>query len=87
MNFSFLLLALLPTIGGLVGYFVKKEIDRGYILTLENRKNELQLELEEFKAQQQIRFKAELIAELLAVWLSSPTDLSVLNKLTFQAFL
>ena len=87
MDLSFFLAGLLPTIGGIVGYLLNKEIDRKYILELEDHKKKLQEELEDYKTQQQVRFKAELIAELLAVWISKPTDLSGLNKLTFQAFL
>lgn len=87
MDLSFLLLGILPTVGGIAGYLLNKEIDRKYILELEDHKKTLQQELEDYKTQQQVRFKAELIAELLAIWISNPTDLSGLNKLTFQAFL
>jgi hypothetical protein len=87
MDVSALLLAFLPMLSIGAGYLLKKEVDRKYILELETDKNRLQKEIEAEKTRQQIKFKAELIAELLAVWLSNPDDLTILNKLSYQAFL
>ena len=85
--FISVLTGLLPIITGGIGYFLKKEVDRKYILGLEAAKQSLQGELEAEKTRQQIKFKAELIAELLAEWISNPTELTKLNQLSYLAFL
>jgi hypothetical protein len=87
MNLSSILLAFLPLFSIAAGFLLKREVDRQYILDLENEKHKLQKKIEEEKNRQLIRFKAELIAELLAVWVSKPEDLTRLNQLSYQAFL
>jgi hypothetical protein len=87
MNLPSILLTFLPLLSVAAGFLLKKEVDRKYILELENKKHELQKKIEEEKNRQLIRFKAELIAELLAVWASNPEDLTKLNQLSYQAFL
>lgn len=42
---------------------------------------------EDYKRDQLIKQKSELIAELLAEWLSQPNEQKRLNQLTFEAFL
>jgi hypothetical protein len=87
MDVSALLVSFLPMLSIGAGYLLRKEVDRKYISALEEDKHRLQKKIEDDKVRQQIRFKAELIAELLAVWISYPEDLTKLNQLSFQAFL
>jgi hypothetical protein len=87
MDASALLLAFLPMLSVGAGYLLKKEVDRKYILELEAEKHRLQRVIEAEKNRQQIKFKAELIAELLSLWISYPEDLTKLNQLSYQAFL
>lgn len=44
-------------------------------------------QLESIKQEQLIRYKAEVVAELIAEWISKPADNKRLHQLTFEAFL
>lgn len=87
MDIVYWLIGLLPLVGAGAGYLLKKEVDRKYILELEVYKAEQQAKQEAYRAQQQNKQKVEIIAELLAEWISRPEELTQLNKLTYQAFL
>lgn len=54
---------------------------------VESIKHNYNKQLEEFKQEQLIRYKSEVVAELIAEWLDRPEDNKRLNQLTFQAFL
>ncbi|MFX4252025.1 hypothetical protein ACOL21_04170 [Aliarcobacter butzleri] len=60
--------------------FIKTKIEQSI-------KHAYDKKLEEFKQEQLIRYKAEVVAELFAEWLDRPEDNKRLNQLTFQAFL
>lgn len=54
---------------------------------VESIKHAYDKKLEEFKQEQLIRYKAEVVAELIAEWISKPADNKRLHQLTFEAFL
>lgn len=54
---------------------------------IESIKYDYNKQLEEFKQEQLIRYKAEVVAELIAEWISKPADNKRLHQLTFEAFL
>lgn len=54
---------------------------------IESIKHDYNRQLEEFKQEQLIRYKAEIVAELIAEWLDKPEDIKRLNKLSFEAFI
>ena len=79
-----------------VGFFVGKNwlerkiqyaVKNGYDLSLEKFKNENVRSNEEQKRQYEIRMRSELIAELMAEWVSHPQDMKRLRQLTNEAFL
>lgn len=54
---------------------------------VESIKHDYNKQLEEFKQEQLIKYKSEVIAELFSEWLSWPKDRKRLNQLSFEAFL
>ncbi|MEM5558712.1 hypothetical protein AAHK07_09320 [Aliarcobacter cryaerophilus] len=60
--------------------FIKTKIEQSI-------KHAYDKKLEEFKQEQLIRYKAEVVAELIAEWISNPADNKRLHQLTFEAFL
>ncbi|MFY4862381.1 hypothetical protein ACOTWK_05850 [Aliarcobacter butzleri] len=82
----------------LIAYFISYFKEKGKNLAtkedieeitnkLESIKHDYNKQLEEFKQEQLIRYKAEVVAELIAEWLSFPENQKKLNQLTFEAFL
>lgn len=60
--------------------FIKAKIEQSIKHTYDKK-------LEEFKQEQLIRYKAEIVAELIAEWISKSADNKKLHQLTFEAFL
>ena len=64
-----------------------ESIKHDYNKQLEEFKHDYNKQLEEFKQEQLIRYKAEIVAKVIAEWISNPADNKRLHQLTFEAFL
>lgn len=69
---------------GIIALIIKKFIKTKIEQSI---KHAYDKKLEEFKQEQLIRYKAEVVAELIAEWLDNPEDIKRLNQLSFEAFL
>lgn len=65
-------------------FLLKKSLETRLTYSVKHEYDRL---LEEFKQQQEVRIKSEVVAELLAEWIKSEPDHDRLNHLSFQLYL
>lgn len=66
---------------------IKHEYDKDIEEIKKILKQESDKNLEDYRYQVEVKRKAELVAKLLAHWLSKPLDREELNRITFECFL